>query len=139
MRLDSLASCLILSSSFFIATAQGAHGDPATPISIASATKSCEIQVQDHCLSTSCPTYCSRERTPEKREQCKKECTTEKRCKLRSLASMNDKMNQILDAQNREQLMQCIAQLRDPEGKKSGRRMIDWKDVKTPSFAKMLP
>lgn len=47
-----------------------------------------------------------------------------------------DSTNVALDAQNREQLIACIAEKRDPNGSKTGRRMTPWQDIRVASFTK---
>ncbi|MEI8295604.1 MAG: hypothetical protein WCG04_03665, partial [Alphaproteobacteria bacterium] len=42
--------------------------------------------------------------------------------------------NSVLEALTRDRLMQCIAQKRDPDNIKSGRRTENWKEVHTPSW-----
>ncbi|MGI4852116.1 MAG: hypothetical protein ACRYGR_09275 [Janthinobacterium lividum] len=109
---------------------------------IKQATKQCEKDVATHCLNDLCPKYCERVNARRNNDklmlQCKKECTLENRCKLKPLAGMDDSKNLELDAQTREQLIQCIAETRDPEGTKSGRRMISWKSVETSSWSRLM-
>lgn len=110
----------------------------ATPLTIKEATAFCEKAVPQNCMSNTCPAYCDTMRGAAQKEKCKAECTLENRCKLKPLANMDDPKNLTLDADNRDKLMACIAEKRDPEGTKSGRRMEPWEKLMTPSMKKVL-
>lgn len=49
-----------------------------------------------------------------------------------------DATNAALDGLNREQLMACIAEKRDPSGNTTGRRMTTWQAIRTPSYTKAV-
>jgi hypothetical protein len=72
---------------------------------------------------------------------CKEECTPGQRCKINPLAGPEDDSipgNRELFAQTRDQLAAAVAEARDPEGKRTGRRMIPWKDIQAPSFKRLM-
>lgn len=98
-------------------------------MSIKDSTRYCEKAVVDFCKEKDCPTYCQAQKNP---EDCLSKCATH--CALKPMGKKGDTS---LDAQNRDHLFACIAEKRDPEGKKSGRRMQPWQDMDTPSFAKL--
>lgn len=108
------------------------------PLSIKEATAFCEANVPLHCIAVTCPQYCDTLRSENAKSDCKLSCTQDKRCKLKPLAGQDDPKNAALDADNRDKLIACIAEKRDPEGKKSGRRMEAWQNLMTPSLAKVL-
>lgn len=110
---------------------------------IKQATKQCEQAVTQQCINVSCPAYC--EKINERRRNkdqlittCKADCTAQKRCLLKPMGGQDDPQDPELDAQNRDQLFACIAEVRDPEGTKSGRRMEPWQTLKTPSWEKLF-
>ena len=113
-------------------------------LSVREATKQCEQNIQQHCQNSTCAKFCEESLKNRRRNkdaliaQCKKECTPENRCKIKPLGGNDDFRNRELDAQNREQLIACIAQRRDPTGEKSGRRMEDWKTIETHSWRKLF-
>jgi hypothetical protein len=133
-----LATALLALGVSFLAYKAEATTTPTR--NIAAATKKCEADVTNLCVSTNCTIFCEAayKRSPKLLDQCKTECTPAKRCKLKPLAGMDDSGNRELDAQNREQLIACIAQERDPSGTQSGRRMQDWKTIETPSWTKLM-
>jgi hypothetical protein len=108
------------------------------PLSIKDATAFCEKNVPQNCMDNTCPAYCNTMRGAAQIVKCKAECTLANRCKLKPLASMDDPKNLTLDADNRDKLMACIAEKRDPAGTKSGRRMDPWEKLMTPSMKKAL-
>ncbi len=113
-------------------------------LTIREATRKCEQDVTQHCKTVTCSQFCEAafaNRRANKEAlitKCKGECTPQNRCKLKPLGGNDDPQNRELDAQNRDQLIACIAQMRDPTGEKTGRRMEDWKDLKTPSWRKLI-
>ncbi|MGN6670847.1 MAG: hypothetical protein ACTHJ4_04840 [Candidatus Nucleicultricaceae bacterium] len=109
------------------------------PMTIKESTKFCESEVPKYCMSTTCALYCDTLRSAASKTSCKAECTADKRCKLKPLAGNDDPKNAALDADNREKLIACIAEKRDPSGTKSGRRMMQWEYIMTPSLAKIIP
>jgi hypothetical protein len=109
------------------------------PMSVQQATATCERLVPEFCMSTSCPMFCSTFYSQKDQERCLSECTLDNRCQLKPLGGHDDPKNAALDAQNRDQLMACIAEKRDPEGKRSGRRMTPWQKIATPSWARLFP
>ncbi|KAB2833259.1 MAG: hypothetical protein F9K49_06835 [Caedimonadaceae bacterium] len=111
----------------------------AQPMTIKESTAFCEKNVPEYCISTTCNLYCDTLRTEASKANCKSECTADKRCKLKPLAGNDDPKNAALDADNREKLIACIAEKRDPAGTKSGRRMTQWEHIMTPSLAKIIP
>jgi hypothetical protein len=135
-------SVLLGITSFFMATAVIAAEQVPTR-SIAEATKTCEADVSNFCATTSCVQYCEkinenmRKDKDKKIADCKAKCTATDMCKLKPIAGASGAETE-LDKQNRDQLIACIAQLRDPTGKISGRRMEDWKKIQTPSWQKLM-
>jgi hypothetical protein len=107
-------------------------------LSIQDSTKFCEAAVPEYCIKTTCPQFCSTFRTQMSRTRCSNECAKDKRCKLKPDVGQDDPKNQILDAQNRDQLWACIAEKRDPKATTTGRRTTPWQDLKTPSFEKAI-
>lgn len=112
-------------------------------MTVREATRYCEEAIPKHCQNVTCAQFCVKafERRRNKEQliaSCKAECKPENRCKLKPLGGRDDPGNRELDAQNRDQLMACIAQSRDPTGEKSGRRMQDWKEIQTPSWQKLM-
>jgi hypothetical protein len=113
--------------------------------SIESAVKKCEASVAKNCVeSGTCAKFCEAAyaRSKSGKPRCLKECTVEKRCKAKgpgkSPGSLVFTANRALDTWTSDQLAQCIAEERDPENKLSGRREIPWKEIVTPSLAKLL-
>lgn len=102
------------------------------------ATASCEKEVPQNCIEKTCPAYCERYGSSKAKNDCKTGCTAGNRCKLKPLAGKDDPKNQALDADNRDKLFACIAEKRDPEGTKSGRRMEPWQTLMTPSMKKWM-
>lgn len=107
------------------------------PLSIRESTKACEKEVVDACIQTDCPTYCDATERGERIDNCKKDCS--KKCVIKPMSdkSKDKSTDTALDAQVREHTFACIAEKRDPEGTKSGRRMEKWQEIDTPSFAKL--
>ncbi|XP_037048365.1 uncharacterized protein LOC119082816 [Bradysia coprophila] len=104
-------------------------------LTISQATEFCEREVPNYCVQTTCPIFCNALRTKTQRTKCNSGCTTTNRCKNNPIRLSNaDQTNEALDAQNREQLIACIAEKRDPNAKQTGRRTTPWKDIRTPSF-----
>lgn len=101
-------------------------------------TKQCEKDVSEFCASENgtCNRYCeaAHKGKAKKITSCKEDCTADKYCKKAGYA----KTPNALAKQNKEQVVACIAQLRDPDGSQSGRRMEDWKVIQTPSFTKIV-
>ncbi len=71
------------------------------------------------------------------------------RCHINPLAGMDAALDQKigggpldsngpLNAQNRDQQMQCIAEERDPDGTQSGRRKIHWGDIIVDSYGRRV-
>lgn len=108
----------------------------AKKLSIGEATSFCEKEVPIHCVATTCPLFCSTIRTAKQKASCAAECTKDKRCKIRPAVGSDDPKNMILDAQNRNQLWACIAEMRDPAGTSTGRQMTPWKELETTEFKK---
>lgn len=129
-------------TSFFIFTAVNA-ADTVTPLSIKDAAKKCEADVPNYCATKSCPQFCEKQyqnvRTgkDQKIADCKAQCKPDALCKLKPMAGAAGPETD-LDKQNREQLIACIAQMRDPAGEKSGRRMEDWTTIQTPAWQKLM-
>jgi hypothetical protein len=101
-------------------------------------TKQCETDVSAFCAlpaKGTCSRYCvaANKKTPAQ-DSCKTHCTAAAYCNKKGHAGTPD----ALAKQNKEQVIACIAQLRDPSGEKSGRRMEDWKVIQTPSFTKVV-
>jgi len=117
----------------------GRSVDSATKaLSIKEANKFCEAEVPRHCISTTCPLWCSSLRSPSLKNTCSSECNADKRCKLRPFVGNDDPLNMVLDAQNRDQLVACIAEKRDPTGATTGRRETPWKELETRDFKKAV-
>ncbi|ODM97784.1 hypothetical protein Ocin01_08888 [Orchesella cincta] len=125
--------CLVLAGVHSVYSAKNAQA-----MTIAQATTFCEQAVPAHCIATTCPQYCNSMRTNKQKTRCNGECTTAKRCKLLPAAGNDDPRNQALDAQNRDQLWACIAEKRDPDNKKTGRRETPWQQLQTPSFVRAI-
>jgi len=129
---------LVLMSLGCLCPAYLVHAQTSAPMTIRDATKACERDVPDNCVAVTCPKFCNTKRGAAI-EKCKADCTTEKRCKLKQMGSGTvDIDNGPLDMDNNDKLMACIAQKRDPEGKKSGRREGNWEDVTTLSMERAL-
>lgn len=106
-------------------------------LTISQATTYCEREVPNYCAQTTCPIFCNSLRTKRQRDLCNSGCTKTDRCQNRPIGLTNaDRTNVALDGQNREQLIACIAEKRDPSGNTTGRRMTPWKEIRTPSFTK---
>jgi len=117
---------------------QASNANSNQALTIGQATTFCESAVPNHCIATTCPQYCDSMRSSRSKTRCRQECTTEKRCKLRAAAGNDDPRNQALDAQNRDQLWACIAEKRDPNNNKTGRRETPWQQLQTPSFVRAI-
>ena len=114
---------------------------------IKAATKKCEADVGKLCTQDggTCHQFCeainanstSKAKTRHI-ENCKRECTVEKRCKLKPVGGNDTPGNKELEAQTREQLVACIAEIRDPKGTKSGRDMSPWQERETHSWKKLM-
>lgn len=114
--------------------------------------KKAERDVQEQCAKPddgTCAKFCAaiyaKEANLVEREKkvtaCKEECTPAQRCKINPLAGPEDDVlpgNKELFAQTRDQLAAAVAEARDPEGKRTGRRMIPWKDIQAPSFKRLM-
>ena len=110
---------------------------PAPTQEIKKATKQCETAIVEHCTSNggTCHQFCKAvSRGNKALEKCNKECTADKHCKLKPIGGHSNE----LEAQNNEQLIACIAEVRDPKGEKSGRRMEPWQTIETPSWKKLM-
>ena len=112
---------------------------------IQKAVQKCERDVAENCVrSGTCAAFCEAaySRSKSGKTRCLKECTVEKRCKAKGPGKQNGSLviagNRELDTWTADQLAQCIAEERDPENKKSGRRNIPWREIMTPSLAKLL-
>ncbi|KAJ6645251.1 hypothetical protein Bhyg_00455 [Pseudolycoriella hygida] len=109
----------------------------ATAMTIAESTAFCEREVPNYCIQTTCPLFCNSLRTKRQRDLCNSGCTKTNRCQNRPIGLTEaDRTNVALDAQNREQLLACIAEKRDPSGNTTGRRTTPWKEIRTPAFLK---
>lgn len=109
------------------------------------AVKKCEAEVARYCVeSRNCNKFCEAaySRSQSGKARCNGECTVEKRCKAKGPGKVSGTLlitgNRELDTWTTDQLAQCIAQERDPDNKKTGRRQIPWKEIVTPSLAKLL-
>ncbi len=79
----------------------------------ARAAGTCEQQVVQLCVATTCPAFCSKAAAADK-ASCAAACMPEKRCKL-ALFGGQDQRDQVeLDVQKRAQLMACLAENRAP-------------------------
>ena len=112
---------------------------------IKQAVKKCEGDVARNCVTSGiCANFCEAAyaRSKSGKSRCLKECTVEKRCKAKGPGKQTGSLvivgNRELDTWTSDQLAQCIAEERDPENKSSGRREIPWKQIVTPSLAKLL-
>lgn len=106
-------------------------------MTISQATAFCETAVPNYCIQTTCPLFCNTLRTKRQRDLCNSGCTKSNRCQNRPIGLTNaDSTNVALDAQNREQLIACIAEKRDPSGNTTGRRMTPWQDIRTAGYTK---
>jgi hypothetical protein len=110
---------------------------------IKAATKKCEVEAPAECVAVTCPKFCAaifkgRKNVEAQIEKCKAECTPQKRCVLKPLGGGDSPGNAELEAQTREHAIACIAETRDPDGKKSGRRMTPWRELLAPSYAKLV-
>jgi hypothetical protein len=138
--MNKFLTTTLLCMGLLFATCKAEATTPVPTRNIALATKKCEADVTKLCVTTNCNAFCNAAYKNSKKllDKCQAECTPDKRCKLKPLAGMDDAANRELDAQNREQLIACIAQVRDPEGTQSGRRMQDWTTIETPSWTKLM-
>lgn len=109
------------------------------------AVKKCESEVAKNCVeSGTCAKFCEAAyiRSKSGKARCLQECTVEKRCKAKGPGKQSGTLvitgNRELDTWTADQLAQCIAQERDPDNKTTGRREIAWKEIVTPSLAKLL-
>jgi len=112
---------------------------------IGRAVKKCEAAVAKNCVdSGTCAKFCEAAyaRSKSGKTRCLNECTVDKRCKAKGPGKQTGSLvipgNRELDTWTSDQLAQCIAEERDPENKVSGRRDIAWKEIVTPSLAKLL-
>ena len=111
---------------------------------IAAATKQCEREVTQNCVVKQCPDFCKASFANRHAgkdaliQKCSKECTPGHRCKLSPLGHAGHTDNTVLENQTRAQLMQCIAQVRDPQAVHSGRSKKDWKLVQSPTWRKLM-
>ena len=138
MKMQKLIYSLMLSLSL------GALSTVEAKMNIGQATKHCEAAVAKHCQTMTCPKFCEKqfERRRTNKEKliadCKADCQKPERCSIKPLGGNDDPKFAALDAQNREQGIACIAEMRDPEGITSGRRMQDWQEIQTPSWQKLM-
>jgi len=108
---------------------------------IKKAVQKCEGDVAKHCVdSGACSEFCEAAYKASKsgKTKCTTECTVDKRCKAKGPGVQDIAGNLELDTWTADQLAQCIAEERDPENKKTGRRNIPWREIVTPSLAKLL-
>ena len=112
---------------------------------IQKAVQKCERDVAKNCVdSGACSEFCQAayKRSKSGKTKCTSECTVDKRCKAKGPGKQTGSLviagNRELDTWTADQLAQCIAEERDPENKKSGRRNIPWREIVTPSLAKLL-
>jgi len=108
---------------------------------ITEAVRTCERDVPAYCASNTCPQFCGTFVGTANKKRCSADCVATKRCAVKAnVASQNIPGNEALDAQNREQLIRCIAQTRDPNFTKTGMTREDtpWRLVQTPSFKKAI-
>ncbi len=134
-------------AALFLVSGYEASANPKTPgdddyehINIGKTTKHCEIVVSKFCASSkgTCSRYCvtANKGKAEKQASCKTHCKVDAYCS--TTKPSKEKTIEPLVKQNKEQVIACIAQLRDPSGENSGRRMEDWKVIQTPSFTKIV-
>jgi len=107
-------------------------------MTIGEATTYCEREVPNYCISTTCPQYCNSLRSQASKTRCNNECSKENRCKLKPTVGADSNTNAALDAQSRDQLWACIAEQRDPNNTKTGRRTTPWRQLRTPSFTRAV-
>ncbi len=108
-------------------------------MTISQATTYCEREVPNYCIQTTCPQFCNALRSKRQRDLCNAGCNKDNRCQNRPIRLSNaDSTNEALDAQNRDMLIACIAEKRDPSGNQTGRRTTPWKDIRTPSFTRAV-
>lgn len=108
---------------------------------IQKAVQKCERDVAKNCVdSGACSEFCEAayKRSPSGKTNCTRDCTVDKRCKAKGPGVQVISGNRELDTWTADQLAQCIAEERDPENKKTGRRNIPWREIVTPSLAKLL-
>ena len=112
---------------------------------IGNAVKKCEVEVAKNCVeSGTCSKFCEAAyiRSKSGKARCLQECTVEKRCKAKGPGKQTGTLvitgNRELDTWTADQLAQCIAEERDPDNKTTGRREIAWKEIVTPSLARLL-
>ena len=110
------------------------------PLSVKEATRYCEKAVTELCVSKNCAAFCDASYAQQDKRQallsCKSDGTSSKLCHLKPLATSAKQSP--LEALTREELIQCIAEKRDPTGQLSGRRMVEWKSIQTPSWTKLM-
>lgn len=117
------------------------HDMPKDDLNIREAVNYCEPRVQAECVEESCPRYCEAAyaeiqdpvRRNQKIQDCKASCSQQ--C---SLNRTGQDVDPVLIAQVDDMKMQCIAQARDGRGAKSGRRDINWWDVRAPRYYRLL-
>ena len=129
----------------FVCLVQQSHGLAVPTRAIHNAVKKCESDVAINCVqSGTCSKFCEAAyaRSRSGKTRCLKECSVDKRCKAKGPGKQTGALviagNRELDTWTADQLAQCIAEERDPNNNKSGRREISWKDIVTPSLAKLL-
>ena len=131
----------------FLAHYSCAQQNAAAPSSgtIGRAVKKCEADVAQYCVdSGTCAKFCKAAyaRSKSGKTRCLNECTADKRCKAKGPGKQTGSLvipgNRELDTWTSDQLAQCIAEERDPDNKITGRRDIAWKEIVTPSLAKLL-
>ena len=132
---------------FCLAHYSCAQQNSAAPSSgtIRRAVKKCEADVANNCVNSgTCAKFCEAAyaRSKSGKTRCLNECTVDKRCKAKGPGKQTGSLvipgNRELDTWTSDQLAQCIAEERDPDNKVTGRRDIAWKEIVTPSLAKLL-
>lgn len=119
---------------------------PSAPMLPGKAVIFCEPRVQAECQTETCPLYCQAlyatdSNADMKIQQCISSCPDN--CSIRKQQIMgqgtyNQNTSDILQEQIGDMKAQCIAQARDPQGNQTGRRKIDWFNVLSPRFYKLL-
>ena len=112
---------------------------------IENAIEKCEGDSAKNCVDSGiCSKFCSAAyaRSKSGEARCLAECTIDKRCKAKGPGKQTGSLiingNREMDTWTSNQLAQCIAEERDPDNKITGRRHIPWREIVTPSLAKLL-
>ena len=146
MKLVSI-KLVVFTGIFCLAHYSSAQQNSAPPSSgtIGRAVKKCEGDVANNCVNSgTCAKFCEAAyaRSKSGKTRCLNECTVDKRCKAKGPGKQTGSLvipgNRELDTWTSDQLAQCIAEERDPDNKVTGRRDIAWKEIVTPSLAKLL-